>query len=517
MAGSRQPGRCTCRRAGAGRSVRGDCRVNPARLLELPWFGAASARGLIALLIFLTLLLSAAFGFADAYTPPLAVNWLRAATYGLACLNAAIWAMLLPNVLLAAYAARRLQMPGAWRDAHLSLAFYALLTIVLPVTLLGVMGGYVAVAAVELVIGAGLGMAFAALPSYCTSVFFLMAVVHGVVGRWLALPSDTQSGFLGWTVPLAVALWLAVGWLWQRALRPQATLDGLHAPMFFLVRLGKWQRLLGVGHAATDSQLSGQKPGWLRTTVDLRGTGPGNAVQSLRVALGENFMPQTRSSRMRKTVVGLLACLLIAGLLALQAVGDAERGQGMPLAMGIRFLVMACVPFISAVMAVVTANVLRQRWSRSNAELSLLALLPRLGDSAQVKRALLRASLPPTLYGQAILLVTSLLVAIWWQLGAESYLLLLLGQLCGAALFGVLVLLVFAGGRLSSPNLAALIVLGLLWFFLSLASVLVSHVPVPALGEVIAIGWVAAFVVLLWLGMRGWHALQQRPHAFLAA
>lgn len=491
--------------------------MNPARLLMLPWYGAWSARWSVGGMIFLTVLMSAVFGFVNAYTPPLSVDWMRAAIYGLASLNVAMWAMLLPNSVLMAYAARRLQMPGAWRDACRSLSLYALLSIVLPVALLGVIGGNVAVAAVELVLGAGLGMAFAVLPSYCTSVLFFVALLHGFVWRWLGLPNDLQPDFLTWTVPMAVALWLAIGWLWRRALSPQATLDDLHAPLFFLVRLGKWQRLLGMGMAAAnDPQVAGQMPGWLRATVDLRGSGPGHVVQSLRVALGEPFMPQMRSSQVRKTVIGLLACLLVVGVLALQTVGYAQQGHGMPLAMGVRFLLMWCVPCVSAVMAVVTANVLRQRWSRSGAELPLLALLPGLGDPAQIKRALLRASLPSTLYQQASLLLASLLVAIWWHLGAESCLLLLLGQLCGAALLWVLTLMVFAGGSLSGPNLAGLVVLGLCWFFLPFISVLVSHVPVPSLGLVLAIGWLAAAGVLLWLGWRNWRGLQQRPHAFLA-
>lgn len=89
------------------------------------------------------------------------------------------------------------------------------------------------------------------------------------------------------------------------------------------------------------------------------------------------------------------------------------------------------VEFGSSTSRTHAAPVLCVQW-RSNAELSLLALLPGMGDPAQIKRALLRASLPPTLYGQALLLVVSLLAAIWWHLGAESYLLLLLAQLCGA-------------------------------------------------------------------------------------
>jgi hypothetical protein len=490
--------------------------VNLARLLTMPWPGASSKRWSVGALIPVVVLLSAIVGAASAYGSPLWVGWMRAATYGLVFMNAAMWAMLLPDALLMACVARRLQVPGVQRDACLSLGFYALLSIGVPTALIGGIVGNVPVLAVEMVLGAGLGMTFAVLPSYCTSVLIFVALLHGVVWRWLALPNDMQPGFLRLTGPLAVALWLAIALLWRRALSPQATLDGLHAPMFFLIRLGKWQRLLGVGNAATDTRLAGQIPGWLRTTVDLRASGPGHVVQSLRVALGETFMPQTRSRRVRKTVIVLLSCVLGVGLLVLQAIGYAEHGDGMPVAIGVRFLLMWCVPFVSAVLAVVTANVLRQRWSRSNAELPLLALLPGLGDPAQIKRALLRASLPPTLYKQTFLLVVSLLVAAWWHLGIESGLLLLLGQLCGAALLLVLTLMVFAGGSLSGSNHAGLVVLGMVWFWLPLVSALVSRVPLPALGLVVAIGWVAAAGVLLWLGRRGWRGLQQRAHPFLA-
>ncbi len=489
--------------------------MNLARLLRLPWYGASSERWSVGALIFLVVLLSASVVVATAYVSPLSVNWIRAATYALAFMNAAMWAMLLPNTLLLAYTARRLLMPGAQRDACLSLSLYALLGIVVPVALTGVIGGNMPVVAVELALGAGLGMAFAVLPSYCMPVLVFVVLLHGVVWRWLALPNDMQPGFLSVTVPLVITLWLGITWLWRRALSPQASLDGLHAPLSFLVRLGKWQRLLGLGNATTDTKLAAQIPGWLRTKVDLRSSGPGHTVQSLRVALGEMFMPQTRSSRVRKSVIGLLLCALGIGLPVLQVIGYADHGHGMPLTIGVRFMLMWGVPFVSAVLAVVTANALRQRWSRSNCELPLLALLPGLGDPAQIKRALLRASLPPALYGQAFLLVISLLVAGWWHLGMESGLLLLLGQLCGAALLLVLTLMAFAGGSLSGPNIAGLVVLAMIWFCLPIVSVLVSRVPVPWLGLMVAIGWVAAAGVLLWLGGRCWRELQQRPHPFL--
>jgi hypothetical protein len=60
---------------------------------------------------------------------------------------------------------------------------------------------------------------------------------------------------------------------------------------------------------------------------------------------------------------------------------------------------------------------------------------------------------------------------------------------------------------------------GYLWIGVSGAIVKSDASPAVTFGHVdllaLAIGWSVFFVVLLWLGLRGWRALQQRPHPFL--
>lgn len=426
------------------------------RLLTLPWYGwQSSTRQVVAafsaaLLLNCILVVLCTYPYGAHWTAAAAASWARGCAHGGALLDALLWALLLPNNLLLTHAACHLRMPHVQRESRLSLSVYALLSIGLPAALLGLAGGPTAVIAVELLLGAGVGMSYAVLPRYLSFFLLFVALLHDVLEHWLALPSDTQPGFLLPTALLAAALWSIVGWRWRRLSRDEAALGGVRAPMLWVFRLASWRRggNLGPSIADTGRQLR-QLPDWLRPKVDLRGIGPGHAVSSLRVALGNSFMPLTVASRARQFILLLLVVSGVAGLLVLQASGyGSDAGDHAP-PFGHANTLLWVAPSVGAAMAWGLERTLRLRWSRWNAELpllALLALLPGLDRPAQVKSDLLLASLLPVLSLQGLLLLASIVLAVWWHLaGGSDLLLLLIGQVAGMGLSLALALAVFGG------------------------------------------------------------------------
>jgi hypothetical protein len=162
---------------------------------------------------------------------------------------------------------------------------------------------------------------------------------------------------------------------------------------------------------------------------------------------------------------------------------------------------------------------LYQRWSRTDAELPLLALLPGVGGGGSAKHALLRASLLPPLCGQLALALLMLLIATRAGWSDEAMVLLMLGPLGCVGLLCSFTLMLFGAGPLRGRGLVWVGGAAYLWICAAAGGALFHHHPWgfgPVALSLLALGWSALFVALLWLGRRGWRKLQQRPHPFLA-
>ncbi len=430
------------------------------------------------------------------------VSWTLDAAHIAAQLNAVAW-VCLSNVLLLARDARRLRLPAIERDVLASLALYAVLGIVLPTLWLGALGGPARVIVVELLLGAGLGMAYAVLPSYLAMLAVFLGTSH-----WLPLPGSAQPGFTTWAGPFSVLVWLMVWLRWRAVLRDGHGAEGIHAPMLFVIRLGLWNRGGGTMGVGRNNLLNRQGPEWMRPAVDLRGSGPGHTQQSLRVALGGLFVPQTPVSRLRQTVILLLSLALGALLIVAPWADHAGNGAVWFREIGGTGLLIEFGAFGSAILALSTMKWLQQRWQKNNAELPLLALLPGLADAAKMKRALLHASLLPALCVQAALWLVLMIMAVSMHVGEEGEVLLSLSQLGGVGLMLAFVLAVFGGVSLHGWGFTLLGAAGYIWICATAGLPLFSDGSriAPDHGTVLALamGWAALAVALLWLGRRGW-------------
>ena len=164
--------------------------------------------------------------------------------------------------------------------------------------------------------------------------------------------------------------------------------------------------------------------------------------------------------------------------------------------------------------AEMASNVLDLRWSKTNAELPLLALLPGLGHGRDVRRALLRAAVLAPARGQLVGLTLFVIVAALlhqgWQVDAAmlGMTLIALGMLAASALA------VLGGSPICGwPKGLLLLLLALIT--LTVLSFTTGPQWQPLRLAHLGIGWAALALWLIWLGRRGWRGLQQRPHPFL--
>lgn len=181
---------------------------------------------------------------------------------------------------------------------------------------------------------------------------------------------------------------------------------------------------------------------------------------------------------------------------------------------------MFVLSVFGAVLALAQVQTLQRRWNRPNAELPLLALLPGLGDAAQVKRALLQANLLPTLGLQVPLTLAMLGFAAAVHMAAGACVMLLFGPLTGATMLASFALITVGGVRIGDGWQFALAIYGYLLINISvlLALPLFGSQPAirnPVVALIAAVAWATLFAILLRLAQRGWRGLQQRPHPFL--
>lgn len=486
--------------------------MKPMRLLALPWTALSKpwrkGIGICFAFLFAALVTGGVIG---RHNP----TWTVHLAHATAFIDCLFWAGVLSQSQLLAREAYHLRLPTLGREVGASLALYALLTIALPALLLAWLGGSVAVALTEIGMGAGLGMAYATLPPYLGLCACLAPMLRDRAGTWLPMPSISPERFLAWAVPCTVLLWLLIGGFWRSAVRRDFGLSGARKPILLNLRTLAWY---GRRSNYLEVQQIRRRWHWAQPVADLRHCGPDHPVRSLRIAMGGWSMPQTSASRWRQ-----LGILLASLLLPLFVMAVASHGDDVLLSIfdNANVLLFAlCI--VGAVLALAQVQTLQRRWSRHNAELPLLALLPGLGDAARIKRELLLANLLPTFGAQALLTLAMLGLAAGLHLDAGSDLMLLLGQLTGMGMLATLALVMLGGVPVRDGWLTVLCTCGYLLVNLSvvLALPMVDDQPFmhqPAVAWAAAIAWAGLSVPLLRLGVRGWRGLQGRPHPFLPA
>jgi len=243
-------------------------------------------------------------------------------------------------------------------------------------------------------------------------------------------------------------------------------------------------------------------------------------VHSLRIALGGMFVPLTPIGRLRQLAFVLVPSLLFIVLMSLSNVHEHVIRTWMTVWHDIGLLMLTWIgAFGSVVLTISLLAPLQQRWQKVNAELPLLALLPGLHDARRVKRDLLRAILLLPLCVQIGLMLVVLALASGRHLSMASTVLLLLSQLGNIGFMFAFALSTVGGRPLPHWGTGLLAAFGYALVSVSIFLPTFSNTVAFVLGDfwlaLLAAAWAALIVMLLWLSLRGWRGLQQRPHPFL--
>lgn len=485
------------------------------RILLAPWIATPrSTRWLVAIVLALLVVadvLALIYGHA-------AHPWILSAIL-LGIGDGLCWTVLMPNGLLLVLDARRLGLPGIRHDVVWSLPLYAVLSIGVPM-LLQLPHGHVLGFGIVQVLVATIGALYMLLPAYLGLAFCLLPVLAGPVTRMLVLPGPTDPRFAPWGAGAALLLVLAVAWrLRQLLVGGVVPTRGMRAPNMINLR-----RSLSMSRSdpRTNASALRARPDWLfARRPDLRCVGPRASIVSLRVALGGIYLPRTISSRFFDLI---LAALILAfyGLLFFGITHfDATAEQWVQYVFSRRGFLFAgwIYAVFCLVLVLLAVELLTLRWSRVNAELPMLGLLPGLGQTGDIKRTLLRTAIKRPASQLGLLCVVGLIVAAHLHVGPQVELAM---PLIALACLGYLVasaLSIFGGHPLSGFG-KNLLVIGM-FMLLSLTALLPmlwhdrAELSAVRTGDTLGAAWFALALFLLWLGHRGWRGLRQRPHPFL--
>lgn len=434
-----------------------------------------------------------------------------------------VWAFLMPSLLLVAIDARQLRVPGVSSTVVASILAYAMVSIVVPTVVLAALGAPTVPVALIAAMVVSVGLAIALLPRYVSMVIgFLPALCLGLQ-HVIPFPQPGAPRFVVWGVCALVVLVAVDIVRWRQLLLAEQKPDvGLGSAMVLTLRgnggMGNWRGLsnqdANPGNRRTQCRM--------QISADLRGVGPGDPLRTLSTALGGWYVPQTGFSYARQTARILLPMLAFVLLMTFMEMGEVHGGGLHQILLMTGALIIGWFGIFGGVMlAILTASALRQRWSRVNAELPLLALLPRLGDAADVRQHLLRAALGKPLRAQLLLLVLVVVTALLMRLGSTAVAFVTLAQVGCAGMIVATTLSTFGRRELPGWGTALLFCVAFLLVGVS------TFLPMFAIARhpwhmssvmqlALALAWVVFGLMLFWLGRRGWRELQQLPHPFLA-
>jgi hypothetical protein len=487
--------------------------VNLGRVLLAPWIATPhSLRWFVVIGLVLFVVADVLGRFLGAAAHP----WLlTAATLGIG--NGFLWFALMSNCVLLALDARRLRLPVVGRDILLALFLYALLGIGIPV-LLQIPHGHAAALGIVLVLGAGAGAVYMLLPAWLSVAWCFVPMLYSAASHVLRIPALSDPRFVPWGAAAVVILVLIVVARWRQLLRGRISGRGLGAPSVINFRrnLGRRQP-----DPITDVDSLRRRPQCLLARTDLAGVGAQAPGKSLRVALGGSYLPQTIVGRLYQLVATVLYGALTALLLLVVTAGDHA---------GVRLVHYLLSPdgfvvcgwmfaMLSLLVVVMPIELLALRWSRLNAELPLLALLPGLNTMHDSKRVLLHVALrrPTGWLGLLLLLgwIGATSFGVGWPL-VPAMLVVALG--CLGYLYAM-ALSIFGGRPLRGLGNSLLMIGMFVLFSLTMLLPQLWHDwaarSVARADGALAASWLVLLLFLCWLGSRGWRALQQRPHPFL--
>ncbi|MEO8997918.1 MAG: hypothetical protein ABI227_05095 [Rhodanobacter sp.] len=437
------------------------------------------------------------------------------------------WALFASKALSLAIDARQLRLPGIQHGIIAGLLLLTLLTIALPATVFGLFGGDADLLAALLALAATLGFTYVLLPRVLAITAYFWLVPFRSLWRQLPLPGLHDAHFTSvvWLIVLAL-LGVSFG-CWRRQLQLDSPYNqGFHMPIA-LQSSYRPRRNIHAGFAAGATPNRPWSILWLSSWLRLqpqpgmRRLGPDHPVNSLRMMFGGLFTPLSAIGWVQMLTGLLIVSASMALGLTLLFTSGRHAYPTDPLHDG----AMAFVDWFGAVcglmITLMAISLLRHRWTRVNAELSLLALLPNLNRGRGLRHHLLLATLLPPLFCQTVLLLLMLATALAMHYSGISMLFITLIQLLGAGTLVVSTLCILGSRSLAVRGVQFLLVMACFLITISPSVPMLIAMNKYLQGGsdhvLLSFGvcWLLLASVLCWLGRRGWHALQLRPHPFL--
>ncbi|HEX7339460.1 MAG TPA: hypothetical protein VF271_05945 [Rhodanobacteraceae bacterium] len=453
------------------------------------------------------------------------VDGVLAATVLISVFDAFLWAAVLPNTLALKVHARTTCLPRSGREAGFSVLWYVALSLVLPALVIGWPSGVALTCLLMLVIGAGVGFLYTMLPAY---LGFLI-ILWPSLSTWLPpLPTPFSPGFVPFALKLdaLIVLVACLRWYQVQHLKP-AQIQGVSRPYLLIFNrclrgmLEREAGLASTSHVKSrfDPALASVRADRWQRQPDLAHTGPAHPLRSLRLALGPAWQPQALTERLRlppKTWAIIGGGLLVMYLVFNQQhqltdlIANRRASSSGVFSTGLITLLVVIVFTVH--------RKLRVLWRQSNTQLPLLALLPGLGDRAQIKRRLLCAAASFPLKALLALWVLIVALAIWVRLDALAIGFLTLTTLAWVGMALVAVTRVMAGMEPAHGD-------GFIWFAYPLCGLLtvvtqglvfdgqLGHTDTA--GLVMTLLWAALFLALAQMGRQAWRRLARQPHPFM--
>lgn len=251
----------------------------------------------------------------------------------------------------------------------------------------------------------------------------------------------------------------------------------------------------------------------LRAQPDMQRLGPSHPRRSLCMALGGFLLPQTSSARAAQrtpfVLVLLVACVLV---------WFAVRSSGLGAWQALNLVTILMASLLSSVFILATNSRLLRLFSRPNAEMPLLALLPGLQPADHSRRWILQAITKPPLQFLAIECVCSLLNVLPAHAN-QSLLVVTAGLFVGnAACLIVLPLIAWAGDGRARRIHAWMSLAFMILVACSLVGMIAGFGEPRAFTDadlVMGLTWGVFVLALGWFGRQGWKRWKNLPHPFL--
>lgn len=409
------------------------------------------------------------------------------------------------------------QLPHAQRQSTLAVVALAL-AMLLPITL---------VAAAFVSVSATLAATLLALCILAVGIIALQAPrkrhrhffpIHGLVGGVLVQPWFMQHVYEQTPVFLLVmtgvdAILVAVCVLFWRRLCTDTQWQGWASPSTLAHQEAEpwagWNRF--VTFLSTRLHATWLDP--LRARPDMSRLGPHHPRRSLRMALGGFLLPQTSSAQTAQRAPFAIAVLIGCVLAWLAA-----RSSGMSGLQSMNLVAVLLASLLSSLFILATNSRLLRLFSRPNAEMPLLALLPHLQPADTSRRWILRTVTGLPMRFLALEGFCSFFNVL--DAGANYSLLVLdAGLFVGnAACLIALPLIAWAGGGQSRRIHAWLsLVFSVLVAFTLIGMIAAFHEPFVSADANLVVGltWGIFVLVLAGFGWQGWRRWKNLPHPFL--